>query len=142
MIGLVLDLISSYKHFYLCVWTRNMKEPVIIYWKLHLYKLRPVSRDSLILFIKFRMVFEFLCQGQNGVKLWKGEFVLAQILAVLVYHLPTWVILRMSQNNEHSKQLASSKKQPSNSLWHLFVPSSKANKSQDSPRYIPFQLQV
>lgn len=84
------------------------------------------------------MPFESLGLQPSGVKLWKDEFVLVQILVILVKHLPTWVILRLSQNNEHNKQLASSKKQPSNSLWHLFVPSSKANKSPDSPWYIPF----
>ena len=58
------------------------------------FNLRPVSSASLMLFIKVRMAFESLCLGQNVVKLWKGEFVLAQILAILVSHLPTWVILR------------------------------------------------
>lgn len=82
--GLALDLIASCKHSSLCIWVMTVRESETIYWRSHFYKLRPGSGAFLILFIKLRMAFESLCFSQNGVKLWKGEFILAQILVILV----------------------------------------------------------
>lgn len=92
---------------------RNVKESETIYLESHFDKLRPVSSASLILFINHSGSWIPLPWPKLSSTI-EGEFVLAHILVISVQHLSTWVILRMSQNNEHSKQLASSKKQPSN----------------------------
>lgn len=126
----------------LCVFEIRMQKDLKWFLGVSLVQAQTTAKYFLPLVHKPQLDRRIPCLGQSGFTWLRCEFVLGQRLVSSGWHLPTWVILRMSQNNKHNKQLAPSKKQPSHSVWHLLGPSSEANKSQDSPRYLPFQLQV